>query len=78
MVRLLGVCTQADTLMIVLEFAAHGDLRTYLMDCRPAPGKSSLLSRFDLARMALDVANGMTFLASLHFVHRDLAARYHD
>jgi hypothetical protein len=46
------------------------------MDCQPAKGNAALLSKFDLARMAVDVANGMVFLSSLQFVHRDLAARY--
>jgi serine/threonine protein kinase len=63
-------------MMIVLEFAARGDLRTFLMDCRPTKAKATLLSMFDLAKMAVDVANGMVFLSSLNFVHRDLAARY--
>ena len=75
-IRLLGVCTQTEQMMIVLEFAARGDLRTFLIDCRPSKGNAALLSKFDLARMAVDVANGMVFLSSLKFVHRDLAARY--
>ena len=62
--------------MIVLEFAARGDLWTLLIDCQPSKGNAALLSKFDLARMAVDVASGMVFLSSLKFVHRDLAARY--
>ena len=75
-IRLLGVCMQSQRLMIILEFAARGDLRTFLVDCQPSKKHSSLLSPFDLAKMAVDVANGMQFLSSLEFVHRDLAARY--
>jgi serine/threonine protein kinase len=61
--------------MIILEFAARGDLRQYLLDHRPARGHEALLTLFDLAQMALDIANGMVFLSSQSFVHRDLAAR---
>ena len=62
--------------MIILEFAARGDLRTFLIDCQPANGNAALLTPFDLASMAVDIASGMVFLSSHSFVHRDLAARY--
>jgi serine/threonine protein kinase len=61
--------------MIILEFAARGDLRTFLIDCQPSNGNTALLTQFDMASMAVDIANGMVFLSSHNFVHRDLAAR---
>ena len=63
-------------MMMVLELAARGDLRDFLRDCRPTGNTTGLLTQGQLLKMCMDVANGMTFLASLQFVHRDLACRY--
>jgi serine/threonine protein kinase len=62
--------------MIILEFAARGDLRQYLIDHRPKHDQEALLTTFDMAQIAVDIANGMVFLSSKNFVHRDLAARF--
>ena len=63
---------------MILELAARGDLRDFLRDCRPTGNTTGLLTQGQLLKMCMDVANGMTFLASLQFVHRDLACRYYN
>ena len=75
-IRLLGVCTVGEELLMVLELASRGDLKHFLLDCRPTPDTEALLTSTHLARMSVDVANGMVFLSSSHLVHRDLACRY--
>ena len=74
-VRLLGVVTQCEPLMIITEFMSNGDLRSFLRKNRPHGGKPGQLALSDLVFMAADIANGMAFLASKNFVHRDLACR---
>ena len=72
--RLLGVVTASEPMMIATEYMARGDLRNFLMGVRPRPGKETL-SPVELASLATDVASGMAFLGEHRFVHRDLACR---
>jgi hypothetical protein len=66
-VQLVGVITVGDPLMVVLEYCEHGSLSSYL-------DKTQL--DVDTKRMiALDCAEGLAYLASKNFVHRDVAAR---
>ncbi|KAL1449348.1 hypothetical protein MTO96_028133 [Rhipicephalus appendiculatus] len=68
LVQLFGVVLSAP-LMMVTELAPLGSLRDYLRkQCRRLPVSC-------LVEYALQVANGMAFLESRHFIHRDLAAR---
>ena len=62
--------------MMVLELASRGDLKHFLLDCRPTQDNEALLNSTHLARMGVDVASGMVFLSANHLVHRDLACRY--
>eukprot|EP00051_Salpingoeca_urceolata_P009238 m.112831 g.112831 ORF g.112831 m.112831 type:complete len:1600 (+) comp16204_c0_seq1:123-4922(+) len=73
--RLLGVVTQREPLMIITEIMANGDLKDFLRKHRPVGDRKALLSIDDLISMASDVAAGMVFLAEIKFVHRDLACR---
>ena len=78
-VRLMGVC-QTGNSFIMLEYMENGDLSQYLQDkelttqeTRPLPNNKVNVQL--LTYMCLQIANGMRYLASLHFIHRDLAAR---
>lgn len=77
-IQLLGICLYGDA-FIVMEYMEKGDLNQYLHKCEiaptgSAPGKNQLLPS-TLLYMSLQIANGMKYLASFHFIHRDLATR---
>lgn len=79
-IRLLGVCLDADPNFILLELMEGGDLLSYLRNSRPQLRSqlgvvSAPLGLGDLVSMCVDVAKGCCYLEELHFVHRDLAAR---
>lgn len=66
------------TPMMVFEYMPHGDLAELLRNQNNRfddQKKVPTLSRHDLMSIALQIANGMMYLASQRFVHRDLACR---
>ncbi|KAM0730461.1 Tyrosine-protein kinase transforming protein ros [Formica fusca] len=74
--RLLAVCLDEDSPLIVLELMEIGDLLHYLRDSRKLhPSDSHALRLQDLFAMCEDVARGCCYLENLRFVHRDLACR---
>ncbi|XP_070154570.1 proto-oncogene tyrosine-protein kinase ROS-like [Polyergus mexicanus] len=74
--RLLAVCLDEDSPLIVLELMEIGDLLQYLRDSRKLqPSNSHALRLQDLFAMCEDVARGCCYLENLRFVHRDLACR---
>ncbi|XP_066996033.2 insulin-like peptide receptor [Anabrus simplex] len=77
-VRLLGVVSQGQPVLVVMELMANGDLKTYLRSHRPDVTDDPLKQPPTLKRilqMAIEIADGMAYLAAKKFVHRDLAAR---
>ncbi|XP_065058255.1 fibroblast growth factor receptor 3-like [Rhopilema esculentum] len=85
-VNLLGACTKGveKDLMVILEYAPHGNLLSFLKSRRPilkttwkkeTVGMENELTTCDLAVIAYQVGKGMEFLSSRRCVHRDLAAR---
>lgn len=80
-VRLLGVVSQGQPTLVVMELMANGDLKSYLRSHRPdvevynpvAPRQPPSLKR--ILQMAIEIADGMAYLTAKKFVHRDLAAR---
>lgn len=74
-VRLLGVCSTAEPLCMVIEYMELGDMKSLLRESRPTMDSPGQISLDDRLRLAADVARGMHFLSATGFVHRDLAAR---
>ncbi|XP_072756873.1 proto-oncogene tyrosine-protein kinase ROS-like [Anoplolepis gracilipes] len=73
--RLLGICMDADSPWLILELM-ETDLLEYLRESRTLdPLDSQALRLQDLLAMCEDVARGCCYLEKLHFVHRDLACR---
>lgn len=77
-VRLLGVVSQGQPTLVVMELMANGDLKSYLRSHRPDIDPSierTPPTLKQILQMAIEIADGMAYLAAKKFVHRDLAAR---
>ncbi|XP_069481961.1 BDNF/NT-3 growth factors receptor isoform X4 [Ambystoma mexicanum] len=80
-VKFYGVCVEGDPLIMVFEYMKHGDLNKFLRSHGPDAvlmAEGTLLAELTQSQMlhiAQQIAAGMVYLASQHFVHRDLATR---
>ncbi|XP_014208001.1 insulin-like receptor [Copidosoma floridanum] len=75
-VRLLGVVSESKPTLVVMELMLYGDLKSYLRNHRPDEGHEEPPPSYErIMQMAIEVSDGMAYLASRKFVHRDLAAR---
>ncbi|MBN3297850.1 NTRK2 protein, partial [Amia calva] len=82
-VKFYGVCVEGDPLIMVFEYMKHGDLNKFLRAHGPdavlmADGQNNRpaeLTQSQMLHIAQQIAAGMVYLASQHFVHRDLATR---
>lgn len=72
-VCIVGVALREEPLCMLFEFMARGDLHEFLMGRAPPSGKG--LPPMRLLNIAQNIAAGMHYLSSHHYVHRDLAAR---
>lgn len=66
LVQLYGVCTQRSPMCLVFEFMENGCLSDYLR------ARKGHLSQDVMLGMCLDVSEGMAYLESSNFIHRDL------
>ncbi|XP_063705293.1 tyrosine-protein kinase transmembrane receptor Ror isoform X2 [Culicoides brevitarsis] len=72
-VNILGVILKKEPYCMLFEFMSEGDLHEFLISNSPNEGKS--LTQLQFLYIALQICDGMTYLANHHYVHRDLAAR---
>nr|XP_002736375.2 PREDICTED: tyrosine kinase receptor Cad96Ca-like [Saccoglossus kowalevskii] len=80
-VSLLGCCLRSDQICIILELVKYGSLQDHLRSNRSnciyqnLHANSRNLSPWDLLQFAWQIAKGMSFIANLKCIHRDLATR---
>lgn len=80
-VNLLGACTKADNVLVLTEYCEKGSLAKYLRLNRDyfeptwhRNGKEEF-NCYQVTWIAVQVADGMSFLKERKYVHRDLGAR---
>ncbi|KAM9377030.1 insulin-like growth factor 1a receptor [Pholidichthys leucotaenia] len=75
-VRLLGVVSQGQPTLVIMELMTRGDLKSHLRSLRKENSTSQVLPPLKkMIQMAGQIADGMAYLNANKFVHRDLAAR---
>ncbi|GFS14254.1 serine/threonine-protein kinase LMTK1 [Elysia marginata] len=70
---LLGQCIETTPFLILLEFAPHGNLKTFLSQRRLEV--EAMMKRHMFLGFALDAAAGLACLHRHGYIHNDLAAR---
>lgn len=82
-IKLLNYCIdEYEPILVIMEWAEHGKLQTYLRDCRtwrkaygyPNQDNQIVTSR-ELIKFSYHITKGMEYVASKGIIHRDLASR---
>lgn len=73
-VCILGVVLNEEPLCMLFEYMVQGDLHEFLIGNSPTENPPGL-SQAQFFSIAIQICDGMEFLAGHHYVHRDLAAR---
>ena len=82
-VMLMGVVLRDDPQCMIFEYLSHGDLHEFLllhspksdMSVNSDDGTDRVLDPADMSYLAIQISAGLEYLASHHYVHRDVAAR---
>ncbi|KAK3733280.1 hypothetical protein QZH41_011125 [Actinostola sp. cb2023] len=75
-VELMGVVSDGQPTLVIMELMHNGDLKNHLRSRRPGEvGALPPPTLGEMLQMAGEIADGMAYLGSRKFVHRDLAAR---
>lgn len=74
-VKLIGICLDRGSTLIIMELMLGGDLTRYMKECIESEQPDECLTSSDLLSICIDIANGCCYLERLNFIHRDLAAR---
>lgn len=82
-IKLLHYCAdEYEPILLIMEFAEHGKLQSYLRSCRAVRkpyhyigGHNRHVTSKELVKFAYHIAKGMEHVASKGIVHRDLASR---
>jgi serine/threonine protein kinase len=78
-VKLIGVVSQGQPTLVLMELMDVGDLKNYLRTLRPdSENNRDRLpppTLKEILQMALEIADGMAYLSVRKCIHRDLAAR---
>ena len=76
-VKLIGVCYDEPAFMM-MEYMEEGDLNEFLQrysEIVETPSNDTQISTSTVVYMAFQIASAMKYLASLNFIHRDIASR---
>ena len=78
-VRLLATSSDEENPFMVMEYMKNGDLNQFLLghhiSVENSPLEKGQLSPQDLLSMSIQVASGLSYLASHNYIHRDVATR---
>ena len=78
-IKLLGVVSQGQPALVLMELMENGDLKNYLRSLRPDSENNKLglpvPTLREVLQMAIEISDGMSYLSVKKIVHRDLAAR---
>ena len=78
-IKLIGVVSQGQPALVLMELMENGDLKNYLRSRRPDSENNKLglpvPTLREVVQMAIEISDGMSYLSVKKIVHRDLAAR---
>ena len=78
-IKLIGVVSQGQPALVLMELMENGDLKNYLRSRRPDSENNKLglpvPTLREVLQMAVEISDGMSYLSVKKIVHRDLAAR---
>ena len=78
-IKLIGVVSQGQPALVLMELMENGDLKNYLRSRRPDSENNKLglpvPTLREVLQMAIEISDGMSYLSVKNIVHRDLAAR---